>query len=231
MKSTLNAFLAHAGVCSRRKAVDLIKMGRVKVNGASVNDPGYRVASTDKIMIDGVLIQAEKYIYIILNKPRDYITTVSDERGRKTVMELVADISTRIYPVGRLDRNTTGVLLLTNDGNLAHKLSHPQHEVYKEYRVHLNKNMHPGDLQKIKDGIILEDGLVQVDDIALETRSIVQLVIHSGRYRIVRRLFEHLGYEIEALDRVAYAGLTKQNLRTGMWRRLTTEEVEMLRAL
>ncbi|MBS1630563.1 MAG: rRNA pseudouridine synthase [Bacteroidetes bacterium] len=229
---TLNKYLAHAGISSRRDAASIVKEGRVKVNGATMNEPGYRVQAHDKVTLDGKPIQPQKhFVYVLLNKPKDFITTTEDDKGRRTVMELVAGASDdRLYPVGRLDRNTTGVLLLTNDGDLAQKLSHPKYEHKKIYQVHLNKELTKRDFDQILEGVSLEDGLATVDRLAfLEKKNEIGLEIHSGRNRIVRRIFEHLGYEVEKLDRVMYAGLTKKNVSRGQWRFLTEKEVIALK--
>lgn len=229
---TLNKYLAHAGISSRRDAAAIVKEGRVKVNGALMNEPGYRVQPNDKVSLDSKSIQPQKhFVYVLLNKPKDFITTTDDDKGRRTVMELVAGASEdRLYPVGRLDRNTTGVLLLTNDGDLAQKLSHPKYEHKKIYQVSLNKDLTKRDFDQILEGISLEDGLATVDRLAvLEKKNEIGLEIHSGRNRIVRRIFEHLGYEVEKLDRVMYAGLTKKNVSRGQWRFLTEKEVIALK--
>ncbi len=229
----LNKYIAHAGIASRRKADDLIKDGLVKVNGNVVTEMGYKVQATDKITYNGKIIKPVNHVYILLNKPKDYITTVSDERNRKTVMELISKATTqRVYPVGRLDRNTTGLLLLTNDGELAQKLSHPSHGVEKIYAVELDKPLASADFEKIVEGIHLEDGLATVDDIAYVNplqKNYIGIKLHVGKNRIVRRIFEHLGYEVVNLDRTLYAGLTKKDLSRGRWRLLTEREIMMLR--
>jgi len=229
---TLNTYLAHAGVCSRRKAVELIQSGIVRVNQKVVREPAYRVQPGDVVEVSGKVLEAEELVYVLLNKPKDYVTTLSDERGRKTVMELIGDAAQeRLYPIGRLDRATTGLLLFTNDGAFAQKLSHPRYEVEKIYTVMLEQNLSSTDMQAIMDGIELEDGKVQVDDIAYTgtTKKEVTVIIHSGKYRVVRRIFEHLGYDVKKLDRVGYAGLTKKKLRLGAWRYLTKSEVAKLK--
>lgn len=229
---TLNTYLAHAGVCSRRKAADLVTSGIVMVNRVVVSDPGYRVQPNDVVTVSGEGIMPEEHVYILLNKPKDYVTTVSDERGRRTVMDLVSDaVRARLYPIGRLDRTTTGLLLMTNDGDFAQKLGHPRYEVQKTYTVILDRSLSLGDMQKIIRGLELEDGLVQVDDIAYTgtTKKEVTVVLHSGKNRVVRRVFEHLGYDVRKLDRIAYAGLTKKKLPLGMWRYLTQSEVSALK--
>ncbi len=229
----LNKFLANAGVCSRREADDFIQAGVVKVNGEVVTELGTKVLRTDSIMFHDQPVTLEKKVYVLLNKPKDYVTTSDDPQQRKTVMDLVKNACPeRIYPVGRLDRNTTGVLLLTNDGDLASKLTHPKFLKKKVYHVYLDKNVSPHDMQQIAQGIELEDGEIHADAIeyASDTdKSQVGIEIHSGKNRIVRRIFENLGYRVTKLDRVQFAGLTKKNVRRGDWRFLTEKEVEMLR--
>lgn len=229
----LNKYLANAGVCSRREADEFIEAGVVKVNGEIVTELGTKVKRSDEVHFHDQLVSIEKKVYILLNKPKDYVTTVDDPQNRKTVMDLVKGACReRIYPVGRLDRNTTGVLLLTNDGELATKLTHPQFLKKKIYHVFLDKNVTAADMKQIADGIELEDGEIHADAIeyANETdRKQVGIEIHSGRNRIVRRIFEHLGYKVIRLDRVYFAGLTKKNVRRGDWRFLTEKEVGMLR--
>lgn len=228
----LNKYLANAGVCSRREADDFIQAGVVKVNGEIVTELGTKVKRTDIVLFHDQQVNIEKKVYVLLNKPKDYVTTSNDPQNRKTVMDLVKGACReRIYPVGRLDRNTTGVLLLTNDGELATKLTHPQYLKKKIYHVHLDKNVTAADIKQIADGIMLEDGEIHADAIeyASETdRKQVGIEIHSGRNRIVRRIFEHLGYKVIRLDRVYFAGLTKKNVRRGDWRFLTEQEVSML---
>ena len=229
----LNKFLANAGVCSRREADSFIEAGVVSVNGQVVTELGTKVKRSDSVLFHDQLVSIEKKVYILLNKPKDYVTTSDDPQNRKTVMDLVKGACReRIYPVGRLDRNTTGVLLLTNDGELASKLTHPQYMKKKIYHVYLNKNVTAGDMRMIADGIQLEDGEIHADaiDYASDTdRKQVGIEIHSGRNRIVRRIFESLGYKVLKLDRVFFAGLTKKNVRRGDWRYLTEQEVNMLR--
>ena len=229
----LNKYLANAGVCSRREADDFIAAGVVKVNGEIVTELGTKVKRSDAVLFHDQLVNIEKKVYILLNKPKDYVTTSDDPQNRKTVMDLVKGACReRIYPVGRLDRNTTGVLLLTNDGELATKLTHPQFLKKKIYHVFLDKNVTAADMRQIADGIELEDGEIHADaiDYASETdRKQVGIEIHSGRNRIVRRIFEHLGYKVTKLDRVYFAGLTKKNVRRGDWRFLTEQEVNMRR--
>ena len=229
----LNKFLANAGVCSRREADSFIEAGVVSVNGQVVTELGTKVKRSDTVLFHDQLVSIEKKVYVLLNKPKDYVTTSDDPQNRKTVMDLVKGACReRIYPVGRLDRNTTGVLLLTNDGELASKLTHPQYMKKKIYHVYLNKNVTAADMRMIADGIQLEDGEIHADAIeyASETdRKQVGIEIHSGRNRIVRRIFESLGYKVVKLDRVLFAGLTKKNVRRGDWRFLTEQEVNMLR--
>ena len=228
----LNAFLAHAGVCSRRKAVDYIKNGNVAVNGVIVKESYYEVTKDDIVCYKGRDLFLEKKIYILINKPSNYITTVSDEKGRKTVVQLLPEnISQRLYPVGRLDRSTTGLLLLTNDGDLAQKLSHPRHEVSKTYHVTLDKPCSSAHFENLRQGIKLEDGSVVIDGLVYDGASKKKLIVtlHSGRNRIIRRMFEHFGYTVTKLDRVGYAGLTKRGLRCGSWRYLTSDEVQKLK--
>lgn len=229
----LNKYLANAGVCSRREADEFIQAGVVTVNGEVVTELGTKVLRTDVVRFHDDPVTLEKKVYVLLNKPKDYVTTSDDPQQRKTVMDLVKGACPeRIYPVGRLDRNTTGVLLLTNDGDLASKLTHPKFLKKKIYHVYLDKNCTAHDLQQIADGIQLEDGEIHADDIQYADatdKKQVGIEIHSGRNRIVRRIFESLGYKVLKLDRVQFAGLTKKNLRRGDWRYLTEEEVDRLR--
>ena len=229
----LNKYLANAGVCSRREADDFIQAGVVTVNGEVVTELGTKVLRTDKVMFHDQLVSLEKKVYVLLNKPKDYVTTSDDPQQRKTVMDLVKNACPeRIYPVGRLDRNTTGVLLLTNDGELASKLTHPKFLKKKIYHVFLDKNLTAHDMQQIADGIQLEDGEIHADAIEYSSpteKNEVGIEIHSGKNRIVRRIFESLGYHVTKLDRVQFCGLTKKNVRRGDWRFLTEKEVEMLR--
>lgn len=225
----LNKYIANAGICSRREADTYIAAGNVTVNGKTVTEMGYKVKKTDDVRFDGRRLNPEKKEYVLLNKPKNFITTTRDEKGRRTVMELVSSASNnRLYPVGRLDRATTGLLLFTNDGDLAKKLTHPKHGVRKIYHVHLEKNVSIADLRKIREGLELEDGKVAVDEVDYVTgasKKEIGIEIHSGRNRIVRRIFEHLGYEVSKLDRVVFAGLTKKDLPRGHWRYLTEQEV------
>ncbi|GGC22734.1 pseudouridine synthase [Parapedobacter defluvii] len=230
----LNRYIANAGICSRRKADELIEAGVVTVNGEVVTELGSKVdPSKDEVRYNGERLKREKMVYVLLNKPKDYITTTDDPQERRTVMHLVAKASKeRIYPVGRLDRNTTGLLLLTNDGNLAEKLSHPRNNVVKIYNVELDKNLTQGDLNKIAFGLELEDGPIKPDAISYVqggSKREIGIQIHSGKNRIVRRIFEHLGYDVIRLDRVVYANLTKKDLPRGRWRYLEEKEIIQLK--
>ncbi len=230
----LNKFLAHCGVASRRGADTIIMQGHVTVNDTVVQEMGYKVKEGDVVKLKGQPIKpVEKLVYYLLNKPRNVLTTSSDERGRKTVIDIIADkIPERIYPVGRLDRNTSGLLLMTNDGDLTKKLSHPSHKVPKVYHVTLDKNLSLKDLEKIRTGVTLEDGDIKADSLHYMenmTKREVQIELHSGKNRVVRRIFESLGYEVLKLDRTYYAGLTKKNLPRGFYRHLTKEEIRMLK--
>jgi 23S rRNA pseudouridine2605 synthase len=232
----LNKFIAHAGICSRRDAAELVKSGKVWVNGKSIIEPGFKVTDGDEVKVNGKKITTKKnLVYILLNKPKDYITTTDDPQGRKTVLDIVKNATTeRVYPIGRLDRNTTGVLLLTNDGELAQKLSHPSYEVRKIYEVTLDKQLSKKDFETIAAGVTLEDGFIRPDAIAypdIKNKHIIGIEIHSGRNRIVRRIFEHLGYDVRGLDRVMYAGLTKKKVDRGKWRFLSEKEVRLLKFL
>ena len=229
----LNRYIAKGGVCSRRDADVLIAAGRVKVNGEVVQQGGVKVKRTDRGEVDDQVITPERKVYLVLNKPKDYVTTVEDPLERRTVMTLIEGAcKERVYPIGRLDRQTTGVLLFTNDGDLAKKLTHPKYNQKKIYHVFLDKVVQTGDLEAIRKGIDLEDGFIQADDVrvAEDDRTQVGIEIHSGRNRIVRRIFEHLGYQILRLDRVFFAGITKKNLPRGHWRFLTEDEVNILKA-
>jgi len=232
MEMPLNKFIAHCGECSRRDAAELVKQGKVKVNGELVTDPGHKVKQEDKITLSGKKLTIQKgMVYILLNKPKGYITTNEDPQGRKTVMELVGNAGVdRLFPVGRLDRDTSGLLLITNDGDLTQKLCHPGYNIKKVYQVTLDKPLTHADFEKIVEGVELEDGKAIVDAIAyLEKKNELGLEIHSGRNRIVRRIFESLGYEVTKLDRVMYAGLTKKNLPRSKWRYLDEREVVLLK--
>lgn len=228
----LNKYIANAGICSRREADTLIEAGAIKVNGEVVTELGFKVKPTDEVRFGDKVLQREKPVYLLLNKPKDYITTMYDEFNRKHVMQLVRGAcKERIYPVGRLDRDTTGLLLFTNDGDMAKKLTHPRSDVRKIYHVTLNKNLKPSDLEQIAKGIELDDGEIRVDDVAYvgNYKDEVGVTLHSGKNRIVRRIFESLGYEVVKLDRVVFAGLTKKDLPRGEWRMLTQAEVNMLK--
>lgn len=228
----LNKYLANAGVASRREADQLIKTGLVEVNGKIITEMGHKVKAGDEVRFNGTAVEQEKKVYYVLNKPKGFISTVDDPKARKTVMDLVANTGPeRIYPVGRLDRKTTGVLLFTNDGDLAKKLTHPAHGARKIYQVVLNKNLSQTDFHTIEDGIELEDGPIKVDEISYiegKSRKNIGVVLHSGRNRIVRRIFEHHGYEVTQLDRVFFAGVTKKGLNRGQWRPLAPKEVSFL---
>jgi 23S rRNA pseudouridine2605 synthase len=227
----LNKYIANSGVCSRREADDLITAGAVTVNGEVVTELGTKVAPTDEVRYDDKVLQREKPIYILLNKPKDFITTTEDDRGRDNVMMLIEGAcEQRVYPVGRLDRNTTGLLLFTNDGEMTKKLTHPRFGIKKIYQVELDKDLELEDFETLRNGIELNDGFMKPDELEyVDGKKILGITLHSGQNRIVRRLFGHLGYEVEKLDRVYYAGLTKKNLSRGDWRILKQEEVNMLK--
>lgn len=230
----LNKYIANAGVCSRREADKLIKAGAIRVNDKIVTTLGTKVTHDDKVQFGDQTLSAEKPVYLLLNKPKDYITTTDDPFERKTVMNLLRNAcKERIYPVGRLDRNTTGLLLFTNDGKLAKKLMHPKHRIKKVYHVVLNKALTKNDMIKIINGVKLDDGIAGVDKIAYahpgDDKKQIGIELHSGKNRIIRRIFEHLGYDIIKLDRVLYAGLTKKDLPRGKWRFLTKQEVNILK--
>jgi len=230
----LNKFMAHCGVCSRREAVELISAGKVKVNGIVVTEPGHKIEEKDEVIYNSKkLFVTKNLVYILLNKPKDYITTTDDPQGRKTVLQLIKQATTeRVYPIGRLDRNTSGVLLLTNDGDLTQKLSHPSYEIKKIYEVKLDKPLTKAHFDKIVNGLILEDGEIQIDSLAYadsKDKSIIGIELHSGRNRIVRRIFEHLGYDVKGLDRVMYANLTKKNVERSKWRYLSEKEIRLLK--
>ena len=228
----LNKFIAHCGVSSRRDAAEMVKLGKVKVNNETITEPGQRVSAKDEVKVNGKKVfLAKALIYILLNKPKDYITTTEDPQNRKTVLDLIR-IKERIYPVGRLDRNTSGVLLLTNDGELSQKMTHPSHEVKKVYHATLNRPLDKKDFDQILRGVSLEDGHATVDVLAYadaKDKTQIGVEIHSGRNRIVRRIFEHLGYDVKNLDRVMFAGLTKKNVERGKWRFLSEKEVRDLK--
>jgi 23S rRNA pseudouridine2605 synthase len=230
----LNKYIAHGGICSRRDAVDLVRGGKVKVNGELILEPGHKVAVTDTVVVAGKKINPVRdFVYILLNKPKDYITTTEDPQQRKTVLDLLKGAPpSRIYPVGRLDRNTSGVLLLTNDGDLSQMLTHPSNEIKKVYAVTLDKPLTKAHFDAILKGVPLEDGTANVDVLAFpDAKDLTQVgvEIHSGRNRVVRRIFEHFGYDVKALDRVIFAGLTKKNVNRGKWRFLTEKEVRNLK--
>jgi 23S rRNA pseudouridine2605 synthase len=230
----LNKFMAHCGVSSRREAVELISAGKVKVNGTVVTEPGFKIEEKDEVIYNGKkLFVTKNLVYILLNKPKDYITTTDDPQGRKTVLQLIKQATTeRVYPIGRLDRNTSGVLLLTNDGDLTQKLSHPSYEIKKIYEVKLDKPLTKAHFDKIVDGLTLEDGEILIDSLAYadsKDKSIIGIELHSGRNRIVRRIFEHLGYDVKGLDRVMYANLTKKNVERSKWRYLSEKEIRLLK--
>jgi len=229
----LNKYIANSGLCARREADELIKSGYITVNGVKVTDMGVKVKLTDNVEYKGKKITPEKKVYILLNKPKGYVTTVKDPHATDTVLDLVRDATgERIYPVGRLDKSTTGVLLLTNDGDLAGRLTHPKYQVRKVYHVFADKEITRADMEKIVEGVELEDGTVSADAISYpdpDDHTQVGLEIHSGQNRVVRRIFEKLGYSVRKLDRVSFAGLTKKNLQRGTWRFLSVKEVSMLK--
>ena len=230
----LNKFLAHSGISGRREAAEIVKQGKVKVNNVLITEPGHKVSPKDEVRVNGKKIFVSKnLVYILLNKPKDYITTTDDPQGRKTVLDIIGKATPeRIYPVGRLDRNTSGVLLLTNDGELSQKLTHPSNNIKKVYAVTLNRPLEKKDFDKILKGVMLEDGMASVDALAyadIQDKTILGIEIHSGRNRIVRRIFEALGYDVKNLDRVIFAGLTKKNIERGKWRFLSEKEVRDLK--
>lgn len=231
----LNKYIANSGICSRREADELITQGLVQVNGQVVTEMGYQVQKTDKVIFDGQGITPEKPVYVLLNKPKGYISTTKDEKARKTVMDLVANASPyRVFPVGRLDRSTTGVILLTNDGHMTKKLTHPSFNIKKIYHVTLDRKLDRADLNTIAEGIRLEEGIAEVDSISYiegKPKNEIGIEIHIGWNRVVRRIFQKLGYEVEALDRVMFAGLTKKNIKRGHWRILTELEVNNLKMM
>ncbi len=231
----LNKYISNSGVCSRREADTYISAGSASVNGKIITEMGFKVKPTDEVRFDDVLISPEPKRYVLLNKPKNYITTMDDERNRKTVMELIhRSTKERIYPVGRLDRETTGLLLFTNDGDMAKKLTHPKHNVKKLYHVTLDKKLSMVDLHKIAENFVLDGKMVFVDKVSYienKPKFEVGIEIHSGRNRIVRRIFEHFGYNVLKLDRVIFAGLTKKNLGRGVWRHLAEQEVNNLKMI
>jgi 23S rRNA pseudouridine2605 synthase len=231
----LNRYIANAGVCSRREADTLILSGAVAVNGVVITELGSRVNEGDKVTVGNESIKHEQKVYVLMNKPKNFITSVSDPQGRKTVMQLVGKLKQRVYPVGRLDRETTGVLMFTNDGDLAKKLTHPRHGIKKIYQVTTDKNVPQIHLNQIAEGLELEDGWIKADVVNYvgkgDDRREIGIEIHSGKNRIVRRIFEHLGYVVVKLDRVYFAGLTKKDLSRGQWRYLSDDEVNILKML
>lgn len=233
-KIRLNKFIAHAGVCSRREADDYISAGKVRVNGNVCTEMGIQVSPNDRVTVAGQKIEPEPFVYFLMNKPRDTITTTSDEKGRKTVMDLIETATgLRVYPVGRLDRNTTGLILLTNDGDLANRLMHPSYKVRKVYEVETAREITDDELQKLRTGIALDDGPARAYRASRhpEFLNVVTLSMHEGRNRVVRRMFETLGAEVVKLDRVIYGPLQKKGLRTGRWRKLRNNEVNELRKM
>ncbi len=231
----LNKYISNSGICSRREADKFIKTGSTSVNGKIITEMGFKVKPSDEVRFDGALISPESKRYVLLNKPKNYITTMDDEKGRKTVMELIHKAAKeRIYPVGRLDRLTTGLLLFTNDGEMAKKLTHPKHQVKKLYHVNLDQKLSMSDLQKISENFVLDGKMVFVDKVSYienKPKNEIGIEIHSGRNRIVRRIFEHFGYKVTKLDRVIFAGLTKKNLSRGIWRHLTQQEINNLKMI
>ncbi|MCS7028208.1 MAG: rRNA pseudouridine synthase [Bacteroidia bacterium] len=232
----LNRYIAHCGICARREADQLIRQGKIKVNGVVVKELGKKInPQTDVVEYQGKPIQPKKFVYILMNKPKDCLCTLKDPKGRRTVIDIIGNATPdRVFPVGRLDRNTIGLLLLTNDGELAQRLMHPSYKIPKVYKVTLSEPLQKADIEAIRKGITLEDGLVEIDDIEYVPdthKKQVVIQIHSGRNRVIRRLFEHLGYQIEKLDRIIYAGLTKRALPRGKFRFLTEEEIHALRKM
>ncbi len=229
----LNKYISNCGICSRREADQLISTGKIKVNGVVITELGYKIERDAQVTYNDKLIKPQNYVYILLNKPSGYITTTDDPENRKTVMDLISKATNeRVYPVGRLDRNTSGLLLLTNDGDMTNSLTHPSKKISKIYAVSLDKPLAKNDFQKIIDGIELEDGIVEVDEVAYtdaNDKSQVGIQIHSGKNRVIRRLFQHIGYEVIKLDRVVFGLLTKKDLPRGKWRHLTTLEVNKLK--
>lgn len=231
----LNKYLANAGVCSRREAVSFIEDGQVQVNDRTIKEPGYKVCEKDIVCFKGAPVRTEKKIYILLNKPKDYITTLRDEFGRKSIIDLFGGVvSERIFPVGRLDRGTTGLIIMTNDGAMAQKLSHPSFEVTKIYSVLLDRDITGQDMLQVRNGLMLKDGFIKPDKVYFaseKNRKHIIIQIHSGKNRIVRRIFKHVGYNVVKLERTNYAGLTKTGLKSGYWRFLNKKEVEYLKTL
>jgi 23S rRNA pseudouridine2605 synthase len=230
----LNKYIAHSGICSRRDAADIVKKGDVTVNGEISREPGMKITEKDIVKVKGKKITPSRdFVYILLNKPKDFITTTEDPQGRKTVLDLIRNATQeRVYPIGRLDRNTSGVLLFTNDGDLSQSLSHPKNEIKKIYEVKLDKPLSKNDFDNLLKGITLEDGFIAPDALAYadsKDKTIIGIEIHSGRNRVVRRMFEKLGYDVKGLDRVMYAGLTKKNVLRGKWRLLNEREIRILK--
>tara|TARA_B100000963_G_C22613541_1_gene666106 strand:- start:1652 stop:2371 length:720 start_codon:yes stop_codon:yes gene_type:complete len=229
----INRYIAMCGVCSRRKADSLIKNGDIKINGKVVQELGYKINRNDHVTFNGKLIKIEKKRYILLNKPKDFITTMSDERGRKTVITLIKNsCKERLVPVGRLDRNTTGLLLFTNDGDLAKKMSHPRFGVKKTYNVEIDKDLSLEHFEKIKSGVMLDDGVALIDKITyLEKKNKITIQLHIGRNRIIRRIFEHFNYKVLKLDRIQFSIFTKKNLQIGKWRKITSDELKEIKSI
>lgn len=231
----LTKYLVYCCICSRRKAAEIVKKGNISVNGKVVYDVAFDIKDGDAVVYQKKVIRPKKFVYILLNKSKEYITTCSDERDRKTVMDLITGAtSIRVYPVGRLDRTSTGLLLLTNNGKLAQKLSHPSSNIIKRYRVLLDKNFVKFDLQRLLCGVTLDDGFIKIDSVVWnkeKARKSLVVEIHSGKNRIIRRIFDYLGYKVKKLDRIYYAGLTKKRLFYGKWRFLTKDEIGMLQSL
>ncbi len=228
----LNAYIAHAGICSRRKAVALVMSGVVTVNNFVVTDPAHEVRPQDLVAVSKKPVKVEEKVYIMLNKPKGVVTTAADERGRETVIDLLGpSIKERVYPIGRLDKDTTGLLILTNDGALAQLLAHPRYEVSKTYQITISTDIADADIERIKKGVYLEDGRAKVDAVSFCApgfRRALRIVIHSGKKRVIRRLFESLGYQVKSLHRIAYAGLTLKGLAAGSWRHLIKQEIGKL---
>lgn len=228
----LNKYLSYAGVCSRRKAAECVKLGMVKINGVIVKEPGYRVLPKDQVVVNGSRVAEQKKRYIVMNKPKDFVSTTDDEKGRKTVFDLLPrTISERLHTVGRLDRMTTGLIILTNDGELTQHLAHPSNGVVKKYRVLLDKSLEYEDRKKLTAGVRLMDGWARVDSVICAKPNMwhdVYVTLHSGKYRVIRRIFEELGYEVRLLDRVKLAFLSKDGIPVGQWRHLEQDEIKKL---
>lgn len=232
-QNSLSKFLAQSGVASRRKVVELIEQGAIKVNGKIIKEPGYKLHDQDIVTYNDKLVRAEEKIYVLLNKPTGYVTTVSDEKGRKTVIDILKkNFRQRLYPVGRLDYDTSGLLIITNDGDFAQSLAHPRFEIGKTYAVTLDRWLSCEDLTRIKNGLNLSDGFIKVDAVSYmppQARNHVKIILHSGKNRIVRRIFGYLGYTVKKLDRIGYAHLHKKGLPVGTWRYLTDQEITSLK--